>query len=440
MTKASIVFENNCNKVTMDYSNMTARVLAFTFVPEPTFLEKEQEIVTLCQKDPFKIYEILSALQKLSLEKACDFSAKMAAICYLKDTFDNVLSESSETTKRRFNQVLNSGHHSVFDHFKITLELRNVPKIVAMFLNNEGDYTTSEKSARYTKYNEVLSDVESSLYFKWCDKLTDVIANVYPNLVKPDAKDPYFKIKKLAQENARYFVSIFTPGTTLGYTTSLRQFNYLLAMIKEFVEHHENNMFENQCAAVLELFYQTLDFLKVPNLEPNGKYKYLSLLGDKAFEDMKDIFDYVYQTSFDATFACLAQNQRHRTEKCFMYLYDDFSFYVPEILRDNESLVAEWLEDAKKVAGLFPQGQIIKICQTGTIETFLLKYCERCCGSAQLEIMRSQVEIAKKFIKESPYGYIISEYTNEQTARCQFKSGFCGGKCMLGSKQYERKI
>ena len=43
-----------------------------------------------------------------------------------------------------------------------------------MILNNEKDYSTSEKSARYTKF-ENLSGKEGELYTKWLDILSPII-------------------------------------------------------------------------------------------------------------------------------------------------------------------------------------------------------------------------------------------------------------------------
>ena len=58
-------------------------------------------------------------------------------------------SEPIEKTRKREGMIKASGHHSPFDHVNIMLELDQIPKIIAMYLNNEKMYTTSEKSARY---------------------------------------------------------------------------------------------------------------------------------------------------------------------------------------------------------------------------------------------------------------------------------------------------
>ena len=83
----------------------------------------------------------------------------------MPDNFEAILAEPSENTLKRVTQTLTSGHHSVYDHPTYSLLLENVPKILAMVLNNEGMYTTSEKSARYTKMEP--SEKELELYNKW---------------------------------------------------------------------------------------------------------------------------------------------------------------------------------------------------------------------------------------------------------------------------------
>lgn len=374
-----------------------------------------------------------------NLEEVLEFCAKMGGICYMKDDFYTLLNEPKENTKRRLNQVLNSGHHSVFDHFKLTFEFSNIPKIIAMILNNEKDYSTSEKSARYTKF-EKLSGIEGTLYSKWLDKLTKIILEKYPILYKKEAKNPMLKITKLAQENARYFVSIFTPTTSMGYTVSLRQLNYLLYMMEDYINNCDNSEFNKKLVPCLKEFISLFDGYRVLNLIPKGKNRKLSLFGEKKYENVPDIFSYVYQTSFKASYACMAQNQRHRSEHSFIYNLSNFEFYIPEIIEDNEKLKEEWLNDAKSVASMYPQGRIVKIVQTGNLDTLLLKARERVCGQAQLEIMRHTVDTIDKFKKNSEYGYILEEETNNATAKCKYKNATCSSTCPFGSKQFERKI
>ena len=417
---------------------MKLNLLAHTFIP---FLKEQEENISKENIEKLKSYFPNLSEDNFNLYNSLIFSSKMAGICYMGDSFEKIINEPIETTFRRLDQVIASGHHSVFDHFHFTFEIEEMPKIIAMIINNEKDYVTSEKSARYTKFNN-LSKEETTLYEKWCDLLKPVIRENYPELYLEGEKNPWIKINKLAQENARYFISIFTPVTTLGYTISLRQLNYLVYMINNFINEFDLSTADEYDVLLnhaLKEFVALFDDYIVSGLIPKGKNRKLSLFGAPEYKNLPDVFSYSYQTSFDCTYSCLAQNQRHRSESCFMYRKDKFEFYVPEIIRDTK-LEKEWLIDAENIKELYPQGTLIKTVQCGTIDTFILKLRERACGCAQLEIMRHELEIMDKFIFESPYDHIIEEATNGKNAKCQFKDGFCGGKCMLGAHQFNRMI
>ena len=101
---------------------------------------------------------------ELPKEEAVNFSGKSAGICYLPDTLDVLFNEPIEKTEKRAQMNIQSGHHSVFGHATYNLSLEGIPKILAMILNNEKVYNTSEKSARYTVMQT--SDEEQVLYDK----------------------------------------------------------------------------------------------------------------------------------------------------------------------------------------------------------------------------------------------------------------------------------
>ena len=168
-------------------------------------------------------------------EDAIKLCGKIAGVCYDKEGFNHIANESEEKTIRRVDMTLNNGHHSVYDHITLNLNLQNVPKILAMVLNNEHQYTTSEKSARYTpvvrKEGSIITLEEERLYNKWIDIFKVKIKSQYGNIYN-DAK-----IQKLAQENARYLVTVFMP-TTLIYSTSLRQINYIASWMEDYIMNH----------------------------------------------------------------------------------------------------------------------------------------------------------------------------------------------------------
>ena len=129
------------------------------------------------------------------------FSGKTAGICYMSATFNDLQNEDVTKTQRRISQTKNGGHHSVYDHNSISLYFEDVPKIIAMILNNEKQYTTSEKSARYTRMK--LSQKEELIYNKWIEIFKKKIA------------------KKYANEYPAFFASLFTLTTIFSKLDSL---------------------------------------------------------------------------------------------------------------------------------------------------------------------------------------------------------------------------
>ena len=362
---------------------------------------------------------------QITKEEAVIFSGKSAGICYMPDTIETLFNEPEEKTIKRANATLNRGHHSVFDHITINLALSNIPKILAMILNNEGMYTTSEKSARYTKMQA--SERESKLYEKWIEKFSKEIEKEYPEIEeKPRIK--------LAQENARYLISVFTPATIMEYSVSFRQLNYIASFFKNFIENEPNTEFNKMLKPFLAEFNNQIEDLLIPNLNANVKQRKLSLFASRNY---KEEFGECYSCHYYGTFAQLAQAQRHRTLRYNMQIEENPKFYVPKIIENNEELKKEWLEDINSLKDLFPQGMLVKINERGTVEDFILKCKERLCGCAQLEIMLQSKEILDKYIantketNEYVYEYLLPY---QKGVRCTFKGWKCQSPCSWGAK------
>ena len=107
---------------------MNVKLRAFTYLIE----DEKKECITQSNLDELLEKEKLN--NSFSLKKALLFCSKMAGICYMRENFDTILKEKEENTLRRLNRVLTSGHHSVFDHFYLTFEISDIPKILAMIL------------------------------------------------------------------------------------------------------------------------------------------------------------------------------------------------------------------------------------------------------------------------------------------------------------------
>ena len=363
-------------------------------------------------------------------EKAINLCGKIAGICYDKEGFQHLENEQVEKTNRRINMTLNNGHHSVYDHITINFNVQNIPKILAMILNNEHQYTTSEKSARYTpvvKTNDLITSKEELLYNKWLKIFKIKIKERYGFVYKD------FRIEKLAQENAKYLVSVFMP-TQMIYSTSLRQINYIASWMQEYINNHDKtDDFENKLSNYMIEFINELDRLNVleDGLLKNEKERTFSLFGNN-LDNIKEYFGDVYITKYEATFAYLAQAQRHRTLDYKMEFMKDKKYYIPEIIKDDPVLVGEWLNDMDSVKSVIPQGELIIITETGTYENFILKCKERLCTASQLEIMRKTKEILLKYkdnleLNHNELYKTFEKYS--QGARCTFPDFTCSSPC-----------
>ena len=357
-------------------------------------------------------------------EEAVDFSGKSAGICYLPDTVETLFSEAPEKTQKRALGNINSGHHSVFGHPTYNLCLENIPKILAMFLNNEKMYNTSEKSARYTHMDP--SPQEKELYEKWIEIYKQQITLKYPNF---DEK----RVLKLAQENARYLISVFTPATVMEYTVNFEQLNYIINWAKDYIKEGANDEFSLKLKETFKEFLQAVPDLEVEWLNSSVKNRSFSLIAKR--KDRAEEFGENYSVTYLASFAQLAQAQRHRTLTYEMSLLDKPEYYIPPIIRNTE-LEEKWLKDISSLEKFFPQGMLVKVNERGTIENFVLKCTERLCGAAQLEIMQQTLATMDKYlkaVKDRPelYNYLLPY---SKGARCTFPGWKCTAPCIFGGK------
>lgn len=375
-------------------------------------------------------------------EKALIMCGKIAGICYQEKGFMALENEPKEKTLRRINQTLDSGHHSVYDHITINFNMRGMSKILAMVLNNEKQYTTSEKSLRYkpiTK-NSIITEREYKLYNKWLNIFESKIKAKYGSIYSDK------KITKLAQENARYLVTVFIP-TEMIYSTSLRQINYISSFMNKYIiEADKNNIFEFKLAEDMKILNRKLEQLNVleERLQSNEKNRRLSLFG-KNLDQKDEIFGDVYQTKYIGTFSELAQSQRHKTINSQMeILHDDKQIFIPPILDNDSILVSEWIEDMYDVLEYYPQGQKVKIVESGTYDNFILKCKERLCSCAQLEINNQTRDTLIKYRnalinQNHPLKDDIEKYMHG--ARCTFPDYTCGSDCNFSEgKKLIRKI
>ncbi len=359
-----------------------------------------------------------------SQEELNKFAGMAAGVCYMPQNFEALKGELVEKTIKRAVDTKTNGHHSVFGHGQITLELEGIPKLFAMLLNNENIYNTSEKSARYT--NMELTGETQFIYDKWYNKFLKLITEKYGHI-------PYFsatRIKKLAMENARYFTSVMTP-TSMVHTVSYQQLNYMCGWMQQF-ENSENKIYR-MLAPTAKEFVERVDRLGYLDavLMKDGKNRGFSLVGKRAREEQ---FGESYSVNYKASFAMLAQAQRHRTLDYELMQDENPEYFIPLIFEGNDSLIESWLEDMKKVAHTTPQGELVHINEQGKYENLILKAKERLCTAAQLEIMQATKETMDRYIKntniaavKADLGKVANGSRCKNGFKCQTPCGFLEG-------------
>ncbi|MBD3247570.1 hypothetical protein GF378_03045 [Candidatus Pacearchaeota archaeon] len=380
-----------------------------------------------------------------NVEDMMKFARACARVCYTEKDFQNVMEEDDKN--QLTDRLVNSGHHSVFEHNKINFYFNRIPKILAMVLNNERPYATSEKSARYTKMEDINHN-QKRLYDKWMEKLKPAISEVYPQIDDSEARDR--KITKLAQENARYMTSVFTP-TKMVYSLDLRQLNFIRDEFKKFnkdlfedsdegSEKGLNRFNSRLTNSMYEFLSQTGKF-EVPGLT-NQTDRHLSIFDNKDndYEDYEEHFGDTYSTTYKMSFAALGQAHRHRT---IDYKIVDgpnkeeqrLGFFVPEIVKYlGNDAEKEWEEDLSSVSeNDYPQAELIAVNERGTRDDFRSKMILRMCGHAQWEIMKNTTKTAEKYAEQDEnFNYPIAP-------KCQ-QNMKCASSCDWGGKKALERI
>lgn len=439
-------------------------------------------------------------------------SGRAAGVCYMPDDYFDDGVYDKEKAMKRAASTSESGHHSVYDHGHITFVIKT-NKMMCMILNSLGVYATSEKSARYTKMKPE-TELEEQLYDKWRRKIQSLILNKYPFIdddilskrlckrmgieqskavvngscdhIKEDEylenelnelkKSETLPSYKLAQENARYMISVFTP-TTIEYTTSFRQAFLITDYLNKLAANLDNadDTFSKKLKSYTIKLREAFEDAIGDNRLHDNKNQYIRLLEaqhigelvDKGkpgmsfvpytdmkerLESKKEVVGDSYTLVYEGSLAMLAQAQRHRTLRYTMCLQEpgERGFYVPEIVKDA-GLEAEWTEDIESVAYCVPQGTIVRITEQGIFEDFALKCKERMCGRAQLEVMRATTKSLEKFIlNRNNLSYsnkqLLLSMTEPRTCngvssayvivpRCQFKDFKCTEGCTWGCNE-----
>lgn len=454
----------------------------------------------------------VEGISEEQLEGLKIFSGKNAGICYQREGYFGTSVSDPAKAKDRFPKIAGTNHHSIADHVRVEVLFEGISKMLAIVLNSLQDYSTSEKSGRFTVMTGN-SERECELYDKWKDIYESRVLKYYPDfndsfltkklsdklkeLFGEETEIPAirnnelaevnsFEIisifddikksnelpsKKIAQENARYVLSVFTRSTTMGYSTSLRQWNYIYDWCVRYMKAYtydtslgllyygtdvKASYFEKELYDDFEsLSLYIKENLYVPELRDskNRCFEFLTNLsgdsshpmsmydivepnpidGSLARESKDDKLDITYQVSYPASFVHIAQAERHRTLKYFMRfnpLAGSHLYFIPPLITEDSDLVNEWLDDLQSVADLIPQATMINVIETGHISDFILKCEERCCGRAQLEIMTQTETTAMRFIEHCKNHY-TSEVLQTYVDKITNYKGCVATKCMM---------
>lgn len=258
-------------------------------------------------------------------------------------------------------------------------------------------------------------------------------------------------------ENARYFLSVFNKATTLSYSTSIRQWNYIHQWCIEFDPKSDDK--DNFDVKLKEELMEIANVIEDANILFDNmkdiKHRNISFLAKQnknlILETGKEkSYSSSYCTNFDISFVALADIERHRTLKYYWAFDNDDamnlneeSFFVPYIFEDNAKLRTEWINDMMSVKHLVPQGTRVHVIETGELDNFLLKCRERVCGRPQVEVLKLTINTLTEYYNNYLSGilnnpntpdWVVSELNNYITNDGKIKpkcvmNGTCKEKC-----------
>ncbi len=406
---------------------------------------------------------------------------KAAGICYAPDDYLSEGIQDSEKALKRASFNAKSGHYSVFEHNHLTFTVE-CSKAMAMVLNSTRLYSTSEKSARYTKMH-LETEFERDFYGKWIGIFTDLIKVYNKNLNDKD-------VEKLAMENARYLTSVFTP-TFLMFTVPsdravllpgwLDELAANIVKAKLMLTKYDGNtkIFEvyydriaKESVELAQLIRDAIGETDTPTLKDHKNIgiqffdsikllNYIENNNEKNIEAEsvvnainnnligKEYYGDVYKSYYNASFASVAQIQRHRTTQVSIEVGNPNNVYIPKIIRETP-YEEEWVKDFKTLVehGVCPQAMLVIVEEKGSFNDFVLKCKERLCARTQLETMeiaRDQVEEFNRNKHDLSYynQYELKKMidsNNKVKIRCQFDGYICNEPCNRVKSNYIRNI
>lgn len=329
-----------------------------------------------------------------SEEEIKSIVGKIASICYTSKSYDEFFAEPQETSVKRANGLLKSGHHSPYDQVFAKLYINNATKITLMAFNGGRFYATEEGSDRYRPMK--LSSSEQQDFDTLAKLYEEKILSITPNPCKYIQK----RSSKIALENARYCMPTDIQYKDIFYTASLRELNYMYNWAKNF----DKTKYPRVCEFMMHDLNDFILFMEKENLVmPNLKDHF-----DREFAFFKrqpqrpNEYGYNYCMSYKCSIACAGQMERHRFLNCHYDLPDnahDLSFYMPKMLMDDLRKQTEVEAIYDKYRSRYPQGSLGTFTESANINDFLRVLYERDCAMAQFEINQVVQSNIKRYIQ-----------------------------------------
>jgi len=403
----------------------------------------------------------------LDQKQAFVYSGIKAAWCYKKGTTtpENIRVTNEEDLIRMGIDTFLNDHGTPDEHLEVSLEFTGIPKLLCMILNNEHQYTACERSLRYTKVlpSEYITDLEVELYNKWYNIFVSIFEKQYYKFFlsanKNDEKAAKTNMGKIAQENARNFVSVLTP-TSIAYTAPWYQWQKIATFLQEMVEKPDTPLKKLVVPYAKDLITQLIE-LKVIVLTKDAIELYLPLK-EKLKDDRKWLYknnkniklslfaennpfsginkpnDYGASINYNShlSFSGVAQGLRHRTCDFEIQVPTNFSCFIPEFIKGTSNEL-EYLQDMQKVFNLYPQGQMLNVNLNASLKNIIeFMGKERACERAQQEIENWYVNqflpdivegLSKRPEYEEEYKLLRTRYLDK--CRCAYPNYHCPNPC-----------
>lgn len=358
-----------------------------------------------------------------------------------------------------------SDHGTPNEHFEVSVEITGIPKLLCMILNNEHQYTTCERSLRYTKVlpSEYITDLEVELYNKWYTIFVTIFELHYKDFFMKsnngNEKQAKANMGKIAQENARGFVSVLTP-TSIAYTAPWYQWQKIATFLQEMSNNPKTELEKLVTPYAKDLVKQLIN-LKIVVLTKDAIQIYPPVK-----EKLKDSREWLYKNNkniglslftendpfsgidkpndFGASinynsqlsFSGVAQGQRHRTSDFSIKVPEFFECFVPEFIKGT-GYEDEYLADMAKVSKIYPQSQLLDVNVNSSLRNIIeFMGKERACDRAQQEIENWYVNqlipaivegLSKRPEYEEEYKLLRTRYLKR--CRCAYPNYHCPNPC-----------